>query len=531
MDQFWSWCTDTLAKELRADIWYNGDQPYGLAGYINDFSSRMIGYATLRQIRAQNNSCHINSQMRNEINHCTIDSSLLNEERSNYGLNWTDFDPAYTPPNGYLALFKSFQFRKAEELKSLPRQGAYSAYMGGGYVYEMRGKLSFIKGNLTLLQQMNWIDRQTRAVVAEFSLFNPNINLLMVCSVLFEILPSGNLLAKARFEPVNLFSEVNAAKIASQIVYMAFILYFMIKEVRALIKSGFKAYITQFWSIIEWLIIAISWATFGLFFQRLSAAADVQQFFKQTSGYGYYKMDLINESNSVFTVCLALCMGLASIKFLKLFRFNNKIYSLALTLNKCAKELIGFGLIFALIWLAFVQLMYLMFVERLSSFSSVLSSMEASFEIMLGGFYVSPLIKDYPLIGSLIYVLFNVFVVFLLLNIFISIVCDSFRTVSEDLHNRENELEMFDYLSEKLKAVLGVGGRNKREKSCGREVSAEAYVDYADYLPSKVNQILFILTSKVEKNQELDKADKENFDNVRVKSANDRASKMLDSLY
>ena len=124
--------------------------------------------------------------------------------------------------------------------------------------------------------------------------------------------------------------------------------------------------------------------------------------------------------------------------------------------------------------------------------------------------------------------LFNVFVVFLLLNIFISIVCDSFRTVSEDLHDKENELEMFDYLSEKLKAVLGVGDQDKWEKSSEREVSADAYVDYADYLPSKVNQLLFILTSKVEKNQEL-----ENFDNLRVKSANDRASKMvhLDSIY
>ena len=48
------WSIEKLAKGLRANIWYNGSQPYGLAGFLNDFSSRMVGYATLRQLRVQN---------------------------------------------------------------------------------------------------------------------------------------------------------------------------------------------------------------------------------------------------------------------------------------------------------------------------------------------------------------------------------------------------------------------------------------------------------------------------------------------
>jgi len=39
---------------LRANTWYNKNQPYGLAGFLNDFSSRMIGYASLRQLRVKN---------------------------------------------------------------------------------------------------------------------------------------------------------------------------------------------------------------------------------------------------------------------------------------------------------------------------------------------------------------------------------------------------------------------------------------------------------------------------------------------
>jgi hypothetical protein len=43
-----------LSPGLRANEWYNGEQPYGLAGFLGDFSSRMVGYATLRQLRVKN---------------------------------------------------------------------------------------------------------------------------------------------------------------------------------------------------------------------------------------------------------------------------------------------------------------------------------------------------------------------------------------------------------------------------------------------------------------------------------------------
>ncbi len=41
---------------MRASKWYDQKQiqPYGLAGFMNDYSSRMVGYATLRKLRFKN---------------------------------------------------------------------------------------------------------------------------------------------------------------------------------------------------------------------------------------------------------------------------------------------------------------------------------------------------------------------------------------------------------------------------------------------------------------------------------------------
>lgn len=56
IEDFWSWSINKLSLGLRANTWYNDKQPFGLAGYLNDFSSRMIGYATLRQLRVKNSN-------------------------------------------------------------------------------------------------------------------------------------------------------------------------------------------------------------------------------------------------------------------------------------------------------------------------------------------------------------------------------------------------------------------------------------------------------------------------------------------
>ena len=90
-----------------------------------------------------------------------------------YGYGWSQFNSSYLPPNGYQSIYKSFQYQSANSLQGSPIQGKFSSYDGSGYLYEMRGQLSFIQGNLTLLKEMNWIDRQTRAIFAEFSVYNP----------------------------------------------------------------------------------------------------------------------------------------------------------------------------------------------------------------------------------------------------------------------------------------------------------------------------------------------------------------------
>lgn len=57
-DDFWSWAKSGMGNGLRALNYYNDEQPLFLRGYINDKQSRIMGYATMRQLRVTRGNYH-----------------------------------------------------------------------------------------------------------------------------------------------------------------------------------------------------------------------------------------------------------------------------------------------------------------------------------------------------------------------------------------------------------------------------------------------------------------------------------------
>ena len=172
---------------------------------------------------------------------CYPEVSLFNAETDDFDYGWQPLNDTYEPPNGMGPLYNSFKYQSAFKLGGSPYQGTYATYGGGGHVYELRGQLDYLIGNLSLLQKNNWIDRSTRAVFVEFAAYNPNINLFVVTTMLVEILVSGNLITTAKFECINLMETGNpAVKILWMVIYMIFVIYFALKSIKQFVKQGWS---------------------------------------------------------------------------------------------------------------------------------------------------------------------------------------------------------------------------------------------------------------------------------------------------
>ena len=388
------------------------------------------------------------------------------------------------PPNAYLPIYNSFKFQDADQLQGSPILGKHNTYEGSGYVYELRGQLSYLQGNLSILKDMDWINRQTRAVFVEFSVYNPNINLIMVSTILVEFLPSGSILASARFDPLNLFGETGSGisfKIICEIIFMGFIVYFMVCEVRDIIKRDFKEYVHEFWNHLEWSIIITAWISFGMLLTRMKAAQNVLDFFQKTQGYGYMKLQKVNESNQVLTFSLGLCASLGTIKFLKILRFNRSIAQLGLTLKICFGELASFTVVFFFIWIAFVQLMYLIYGNDLEGYASMIKSMESAFLMMLGKFDATQFILHSPVLGGLIFSTYNVVILCFVLNIFITIITEAFDKIRLEAREKPNEFDLYDILK-KIKERLF--------KKKSDLPPSDEYKDPLSIFPIQVNRLI-----------------------------------------
>jgi polycystin 1L2 len=231
---------------------------------------------------------------------------------------------------------------------------------------------------------------------------------------------------------------------------MLIIVYFMIVEIRSFLYLK-RAYFHRPWSYIELGIIGCSWASLGAYVQRYREVIRIGALFQNTNGFSYVNLQQAAYVNDAFTVFLGLCCFFGSMKFLRLCRFNQRLSLLINTLRHAAKDLLCFMLMFSFIFMAFLVLFHLLFASKIWACSSLLQTSQILIEMILLKFDVTELREADAVLGPLCFSLFILFVVFICMDMFISIINGSFRTVRHNLQLSLNEdHHMFAFMLNKF---------------------------------------------------------------------------------
>ncbi|CAF3751894.1 unnamed protein product, partial [Rotaria sp. Silwood1] len=494
INEYWTWLENSFVSNLRAQQWYNGENPRNLNGFINDKSNRIIGWSTMRQLRIKSNLC---SDQR-IISTCKNDYSLFNEEKDSFQPGWikqTSKEIEYSS-----SILNAFKYTTSNKLDTYITIGQHETYSGGGYVYEFRGRLSDLKSNLSKLHQLEWIDDKTRAIFIQLILYNPNVQLFTSVTFLIEFLSTGSISPTARFEPLNFYMFTSVLQLVCTICYMFFIIYFIIIEIRLLFELKLN-YFHQFRSFIELGIIICSLGSVGVYIWRFQEYKRISHLFKETNGYVYINLQLAVYVNDLLTFFLGYCCFFGMIKFVHLFRINQRISLFTETLRYARKELVSFSMMFSIVFMSFLSLFYLLFVSKMSSCSSLLSSAQMLFEMTLMKFDASELIEADAVIGPLCFSIFILLVVFVCLSMFISIINDSFRCA------RENQIQDQDILSFTLNQFLHWIRIIKPSRSQIAEEQdsrmRSQYFHPIENFPDRIDQLLKAIT-RLHINQQVD---------------------------
>ena len=118
------------------------------------------------------------------------------------------------------------------------------------------------------------------------------------------------------------------------------------------------------------------------------------------------------------------------------------------TLARSWGDLIGFLVMFFIIFGAFVQLGYLLFGTQIFDYSSLYHTIFALIRTILGDFDFTKLEQANIVFGPIYFLCFVFFVFFVLLNMFLAILSDSFGEVKAELARRKNAFELGAYFKE-----------------------------------------------------------------------------------
>ena len=56
VEDYWRWLEESFVYKIRVGKWYNGQDVEGVNGFLDDRANRLIGWATIRQLRVKSGS-------------------------------------------------------------------------------------------------------------------------------------------------------------------------------------------------------------------------------------------------------------------------------------------------------------------------------------------------------------------------------------------------------------------------------------------------------------------------------------------
>lgn len=443
--------------------------------------------------------------MEDVISECAGFGHLINEDSAYYRTHWKgNLTMASRVPQEY-------KYLTATQLNGYPFWGQLDWYGGGGYIVPLLAKRyengSKLIKKMTQLERSGWIDKDTRAVFVEFGTYNAQVNLFVVVTIVAEFVPGGGIVPYYHIDPIKLLHYHTGSgllQLVCQIGFIIFTLYYTICVLIDSCKQGRK-YFTQYWNMAEIANLLAGYSIIGVEIYKMIITARILEIFTATEGTGYIKLQEALILDECFCYLIGFLMSLATLKFIKLLRFNKRIGSMITTVRACAKELKGYSVCLMITFFAFVCLFWLILGRGVREFSSFLYAFESSISMMLKKFNYQDIAAASPIIGPLAFFTFALTASIILVNILLTIIIQTFEEVKIDEMFQNNDYEMVSFIMARIKRFLGL---KKNKFQVIPLVMSKAKDDKSDVVESfsgKVDKLLdFINSVYLEENIDID---------------------------
>merc|ERR1711997_1410131 len=117
---------------------------------------------------------------------------------------------------------------------------------------------------------------------------------------------------------------------------------------------------------------------------------------------------------------------------------------------------------FFTVFFAFAQLGYLLFGTQVEDFSSFSNAIFTLLRTILGDFNFNEIEQANRVLGPIFFLSYVFFVFFVLLNMFLAIINDTYSEVKEEISAQKNDFEVADYFMVGVNNVKAASGIHDR---------------------------------------------------------------------
>ncbi|XP_056680188.1 polycystic kidney disease protein 1-like 3 isoform X3 [Monodelphis domestica] len=432
---FYRWTNNTLIPNLYGDY----------RGFIADGNSFLVSDIQIRQIRIPDivlfpNKISPSKQMKSYYQH-------HEEDQKNYGVNWAPLDLNSTKDSIWC-------YQSEEALDGYPIEGQFAIYSGGGYVVALGNSSEDAKRTLQHLKQSHWLDKHTRTLFVAFVVYNANVNLFCVVTLILESNGVGAFFSSIKVNSLQITQTQKSFICFSSlsIIYFLLLFYYTFVQGNRLKQQGWK-YFTKKSNALDTCIIFISFIMMALQLKRVFLHKRYMQQYRHKKRFT--NLHEIVQVTAALTYLIGFLVLLTTIRLWSLLRLNPRLHIISTTLKRAWDEVVGFLLIILILLTGYSIAFNILFGWSISDYRTFSNSAVTIVGLLMGIFDSCEVITLDPVLGSFLIITSVILLVLVIINLFVSAILLTFCKERKSIM-AQKEAPLTEILMQKLSNLLGI---------------------------------------------------------------------------
>ncbi|XP_052068766.1 polycystin-2-like [Mytilus californianus] len=367
----------------------------------------------LRQLRAVQEPCR--KQFWDNFT-CYEEYSIYGEDDGNYCVAWEP-RPCVRGQAVYNMTSAAWNFVSSVDIWGLPVTGLHSTYGGGGYIAEFIVNYNISRLILNDLYKYTWIDRKTRAMFTEFTVYNVDDNVFVFIAFLTEFLETGGVIASTSIKPFRPYQHVGSLGLfifISEITVLLGIIIFSVHKCLLFRRNG-KKMLKELWHVLDILIIILFFVATVMYIGRwimINLAMNKWENDKNK----FVNFSHIASWDELFNVFLAFIIFLTTVRIMRVLSYNERINQFGKVLAHVSRDLCGCFVMFLMVYIAFVTFGHLIFGRHLETYKNLFVSSTTLVNAIIGKNSIKDLFSVEPVLGRAYYFFFVLFLLWILMT-------------------------------------------------------------------------------------------------------------------